>query len=54
MHTISEAASRLRSCDRTIYRLINRGDLERMRVGRSVFITEASLAAYLAGREVTA
>ena len=47
--SIREVVATLGVCDRTVRRLIARGDLPSHQVGRSVRISAADLRAYLAG-----
>jgi excisionase family DNA binding protein len=51
-HMISEVAEALRVSKMTVYRLVNTGDLEAVRIGRSFRVTESSLRAYLKKRVV--
>ena len=48
---ISEAARRLAISSRTIHRLIQRGELPSILIGRRRLIRRSSLADWLAGRE---
>lgn len=48
LHTVGDVAGTLCVCERTVRRLIARGDLLAHRVGRSVRIGDADLRAYLA------
>jgi excisionase family DNA binding protein len=45
--TVAEVAERLRVSTMTVYRLIQRDELEALRIGRSYRIAEESLADYL-------
>jgi excisionase family DNA binding protein len=45
--TIDEAARRLSLAPRTIYRLINRGHIESVHIGRAVRVVESSLDSYI-------
>jgi excisionase family DNA binding protein len=47
--TRPEVAKRLRVSERTLDRLIDSGQLAKTKVGRSVRISEAALAAYVTG-----
>lgn len=47
--TVAEVAALLKVSTMTVYRLAEAGDLGSIRVGRSVRITERSVAHYLAG-----
>ena len=48
---VSEAARRLAISSRTIHRLIKRGELPSILIGRRRLIRRSSLAEWLAGRE---
>lgn len=48
---VSEAATLLHVVPKTIYRLVDRGELPAVRVGRSVRIMRSDLIAYLRGGE---
>jgi excisionase family DNA binding protein len=48
MLTVREVAGELAVCRATVYALLERGDLERVWVGRSIRIPSASLEAFLA------
>lgn len=52
--TVAEVASALRVSTMTVYRLLDRGELPRLRVGRSYRIRTSDLDAYLAGGSVVA
>jgi excisionase family DNA binding protein len=45
--TIKDVAERLQMSSRTIYRLIDAGDLAVIRIGRSVRVSERALTAFL-------
>lgn len=47
LHTVAVVAERLSTSERTIHRLIDRGELAVHRIGRSVRIAEDDLQAYL-------
>lgn len=47
--SIREVVATLGVCERTVRRLIERGDLPSHRVGRSVRLSTADLRAYVAG-----
>lgn len=44
--TYSEVAARLRVSEKTVRRLVESGELERVRIGRGVRITPESVAEY--------
>ncbi|OJH41611.1 hypothetical protein BON30_08865 [Cystobacter ferrugineus] len=46
--TVREVAEELAVCRATVYALLERGELERVWVGRSIRIPSASLEAFLA------
>jgi excisionase family DNA binding protein len=48
--TVAEAASMLRCSRRTIFRLLSRGDIERVRIGRLVRIRVDDVAELIEGR----
>ncbi|EPX62619.1 hypothetical protein D187_008807 [Cystobacter fuscus DSM 2262] len=48
MLTVREVAGELAVCRATVYALLERGELERVWVGRSIRIPSASLEAFLA------
>ena len=50
MLKVAEVASRLRVDQRTVYRMIRRGQLRAVRVGRLFRIPAEALKAYLAGQ----
>ena len=50
--TAAEVAEQLRVSTMTIYRLIRRGDLPAVRVGRNYRVRERDLEAYLEGQVV--
>jgi len=50
MLTVREVAEELAVCRATVYALLERGELERVWIGRSNCIPAASLAAFLARR----
>lgn len=50
-HTVKEIAERLGTCQRTVYREIQSGNLRCLRIGRAIRITDSQLAEYVAGRE---
>ena len=50
--TAAEVADQLRVSTMTIYRLIRRGELPAVRVGRNYRVRAADLDAYLAGQVV--
>jgi excisionase family DNA binding protein len=50
--TAAEVADQLRVSTMTIYRLIRRGELPAVRVGRNYRVREADLEAYLDGQVV--
>ena len=52
MLTAAEVADQLRVSTMTVYRLILRGDLPAVRVGRNYGIRATALDAYLAGQVV--
>lgn len=45
-YTVSEAAGVMRVSRNTIYRMASKGDLRTVRVGRLMFVTAESIAAY--------
>lgn len=49
--TIPEAASALALCERTVRKLIRRGELTQVSIGRSVRISTRSLEQFVAARE---
>lgn len=48
--TVLEAAQRLRTSDDTVWRAIDAGHLNVIRIGRSVRVSEADLEAFIASR----
>lgn len=52
--TVEQAAKRLQVERTTIYRLIRRGELEAIKVGRNRRIAPAALADYITGQRVKA
>jgi excisionase family DNA binding protein len=48
--TVNEVAELLRLSDMTVYRLIKKGDLPAVRIGRSYRLREDDVDAYLADR----
>ena len=52
--TVSEVAKGLRVSNMTVYRLVNSGQLEAVRVGRSYRIREATVQRYLDQRYMDA
>lgn len=51
--TVAEVASIMRVSRMTVYRLIRRGQLKAIRVGRNYRVTEEDLKAYLESSAVT-
>lgn len=49
--TVAEAAERLRLSEPTLYRLINRGELHAVRIGRSRRISVRALEAFVTALE---
>lgn len=47
--TVAEVASVMRVSKMTVYRLVNSGELNAVRVGRSYRVPEAALTAFLKG-----
>lgn len=45
--TVPEVAAQLRVCERTVRRLLSRGELPCIRIGRSVRVNASGLAAYV-------
>lgn len=45
--TVPEVAARLRVCERTVRRLLSRGELPFIPIGRSIRVKPSELAAYL-------
>ena len=50
--TVAEVADRLRVSTMTVYRLIQREELQALRIGRSYRIEQAALTAFLQSDEV--
>lgn len=50
--TVAEIAGRLRVSKMTVYRLIDCGELQAIRVGRSLRVTESAVLAWMRGAEV--
>lgn len=50
LNRIHEVAARLDCCERTVRGLIARGDLEAIRIGRSVRISDEAMEQYIASR----
>ena len=52
--TIEEVVARLRVSRRTVYRLIERGNIRPVHIGRRVLVTEREVQAYVAYLERSA
>lgn len=50
--TVASVAKELRICTMTVYRLINSGRLEAVKVGRSYRIKESDFQRYLKGAKI--
>ncbi|MBX3403607.1 MAG: helix-turn-helix domain-containing protein [Phycisphaeraceae bacterium] len=48
LHSVRQTADALATSQRTIWRLLGQGELEKVQVGRSVRITSESLDAFIA------
>ena len=47
LHTLQDAAASLKLCVRTVRRMIERGEIKALRVGRSIRIRDEELELYL-------